>query len=35
MKSNYMYTYLEINPARGEVRRRVVVRSIWRLILGF
>lgn len=30
-----MYTFLEINPARGEVRRRVVVRSILRLILGW
>lgn len=35
MKHENMYTYLEINPGRGEVRRRVVVRSIWRLILGF
>lgn len=30
-----VYTYLQINPARGEVKRRVVVRSILRLLLGW
>ena len=29
-----VYTYLQINPARGEVRRRYAVRSFWRLLLG-
>ena len=29
------YTYLQINPARGEVKRRLIVRSWWRLLLGF
>ncbi len=29
-----VYTFLEINPARGTVKRRVAVRSILRLILG-
>lgn len=30
-----VYTYLQINPARGEVRRRYAVRSFWRLLLGW
>ena len=32
--SKNLYTFLQINPARGEVKRRVVVRSILRLLLG-
>ena len=29
-----VYTFLEINPARGTVKRHVAIRSILRLILG-